>query len=488
MEDKIDSTNLGQPETGLALRYGTILFLFCLLISVILFLILQNYSVIFFTLTIGGFLSWLTGKFIARPITTLLSSLQELKDDNDYSMIEIETKIPEIKKICQEINSLIENKKIISEKMDKQATLSKIEFEDLKIKHNRQVQQYKAIGFVAKAIVSLQETETILQRITQLISDHFGYYHVGIFLIDDSKENANLKATNSEGGLKMLARGHSLKVGKVGIVGYVTDTGEARIASDTGSDAVFFDNPDLPETRSEMALPLKLGDGIIGALDIQSTEPSAFSDEDVNILSTLADQIALVMQNSELFEETRKSLKDLEVINRQYIKSSWEKLPQETNLYGYALNSKGGAPIKEKINSIQKNQSNLNKELSIPIQLRGVTIGSLKIENNKDRSFTNDQVDIALAVADRVAISLENARLLDEASRVAQRERAVGEITTKIRSVNEPQLMIQTALDELKRILQIEQIRISPLKNVSSIGETIDGESEEKSDPGYRTQ
>jgi GAF domain-containing protein len=487
MEEKIGSIYKGPQETRLALRYGISFLLLSIFISGITYQLSRNYLLVLLILPIIGILSWLVAKFIAYPINSIFSITQELLAGNSKTNFKIRTKIPEIIQIVENIKTLTEQAKLISNNSDIQLLLHEKEFEEVKIKHARQIDQYKAIGFVARAIVSLQDTETILQKITQLISEHFGYYHVGIFLLDKSKENAILRATNSDGGLKMMARGHSLLVGKVGIVGFVTEGGEARIASDTGTDAVFFDNPDLPKTRSELSLPLKIGDEIIGALDIQSTETSAFSHEDVSILNTLADQIALVMQNSELYDETRKSLKDIEVINRQYIKSAWEKLPQENDIYGYTLNQNVSSPLRQQIKPGQNSQR-LRNDLSIPIQLRGVTIGSLNLRNNKDQIFSSDQVDVARAVADRVAISLENARLLDEASRVAQRERAVGDITTKIRSANEPQAMIQTALDELKRILQTDQIRISPIKNVPTIDDTSINESHNKSDPGYRTQ
>ena len=146
-------------------------------------------------------------------------------------------------------------------------------------------EQFEAIAEVARVISSIQNQEELLPRITHMISQSFGFYHVGIFLVDEDNQYAILRAANSVGGERMLARQHRLAVGHTGIVGHVTSTGSPRIALDTGADAVFFDNPDLPETRSEMALPLKVGDQIIGALDVQSTEPNSFTQEDINILS-----------------------------------------------------------------------------------------------------------------------------------------------------------------------------------------------------------
>ncbi len=171
--------------------------------------------------------------------------------------------------------------------------------------------QLETVSDVAQQIVTTRDLEALLTSVTRLISERFGYYHVGIFLIDQNKENAVLRAANSPGGQRMLSRQHKLPVGKVGIVGYVTGTGQARIATDVGKDAVFFNNPDLPATRSEMALPLTVNNNIIGAIDIQSTEADAFTTEDIELFNTLAYQVAIAIYNNQLFGETLKALEEV---------------------------------------------------------------------------------------------------------------------------------------------------------------------------------
>ena len=487
MKQKKSSTGL--RKINLTFRYAIIFGVLSLFTSGVTLLFSNNFLTFIVIFPLLGILSWFAGKKLSNPIIDVMSNSQDFLDGIDSQIIKINSKSPEIIRINENIKLLAEQVNAKTKDLENNIILHKKELEEIKKNYHQQIEQYKAIGDVARAIVSLEDPVDILPRIAQLINEYFGYYHVGIFLLDNSQKIAYLRATNSDGGKRMLARGHNLEVGKVGIVGFVTQQGEARIASDTGEDSVFFDNPDLPDTRSEMALPLILGDRVIGALDIQSTATNAFTQEDAALLHTLADQIALVIRNSDLYEEARKSLKDLEVINRKYIDSAWRNLPKEYELFGYSYNSLGSFPIKNQIEPGKKDSNYLNgNELSIPIQLRGVTIGSLKIKNNNNLKFTDDQVGLARAVADRVAIALENARLLDETSRVAQRERSVGEITTKIRSANEPQEMIQTALDELKRILQIDNIKISSINSNKIIDETKDMNSKNKSDPGHRTQ
>ncbi len=194
--------------------------------------------------------------------------------------------------------------------------------------------QLQTVADVARNIVSTRQVDSLLDLVTRLVSDRFGFYHAGVFLLDEAGEFAELRASNSPGGQKMLGRHHKLRVGQVGIVGYVTGTGEPRIATDVGADAVFFNNPDLPGTRSEMALPLKLGDLIIGALDVQSIEPDAFSQEDVALFTTLADQISVAIENANAYEisqQTVEEMKELDRVKSQFLANMSHELRTPLN-------------------------------------------------------------------------------------------------------------------------------------------------------------
>ena len=160
----------------------------------------------------------------------------------------------------------------------------------------------------------LGDPQQLLSRVVDVISQQFGLYHAGLFLVDSSGEWAELRAASSEGGRRMLARGHRLRVGVggigQGIVGHVAARGEARIALDTGADAVFFDNPDLPDTRSEAALPLRVREEIIGVLDVQSVQKAAFDESSIATLQGVADQIAVAVENARLFAQTQATLSE----------------------------------------------------------------------------------------------------------------------------------------------------------------------------------
>jgi GAF domain-containing protein len=329
---------------------------------------------------------------------------------------------------------------------------------------NKRAQQFEAITIVARAISATQNLQELLPQISSVISEQFGFYHVGIFLNDPTDQIAMLAAANSEGGKKMLQRNHQLRIGKQGIVGYVAQTGNSRIALDVGEDANYFDNPELPLTHSEMALPLKAGGRIIGALDIQSTETGAFTDDDFEALSALAEQASLAIQNARLFDQIKKTLSDSESIQRQYIRETWSRLPKEEKLGGFRYSVAGVVPLDDETRIAASETSEDKRRVSVPIILRGETIGTLSVQVQKNEHVSADHIDLIKAVAERVALSAENARLFEETSTRAERERLVSDITTKIRTTNDPQEMIQTAVNELKLALGVTHIEIVPQK------------------------
>ncbi|MFN2269981.1 MAG: methyl-accepting chemotaxis protein [Anaerolineae bacterium] len=171
--------------------------------------------------------------------------------------------------------------------------------------------QQEAAAQVSRAAISVHDPDILLSQAADLISSQFGFYHVGIFLTDETNEHVVLRATNSEGGLQLLADGHKLKMGGQSVVGFVTGTGEARIASDVSTDSVHLQNPMLPETRSEIALPLRIDARVIGALDVQSEQEAAFSENDLTVLQTMADQLAIAVENSRLLKEIQRTVSDL---------------------------------------------------------------------------------------------------------------------------------------------------------------------------------
>ncbi|MEP7136651.1 MAG: GAF domain-containing protein [Chloroflexota bacterium] len=314
----------------------------------------------------------------------------------------------------------------------------------------KRAEQLSIIADVARSAISIQDVDQLLPYVAKLISDRFNVYHVGIFLLDEQSQYSVLRASNSEGGVKMLALGHRLKVGEQGIVGFVTQSGQARIASDVGTDAKYFNNPNLPETHSEIALPLKSGDIVIGALDIQSTQSNAFSQDDISTLSILADQVSIAILNAISHEESQRALREAEAASSQLINQAWKGFTNTIQAKGYRYDGVKS----EALNAAQKSLEGQDT-LLVPVQLRGQTIGHLKLKaSDATRKWTDDERAIIEATAERAALAMEGARLLDQAQKRAARETFLSEVGTKLGTSFQLDSILRDTVEELGQNLK----------------------------------
>jgi GAF domain-containing protein len=224
---------------------------------------------------------------------------------------------------------------------------------------------------------------------------------------------------------------------------------------------MYFSNPDLPETRSEMAIPLRVAGNVIGALDVQSTQTNGFSPEDIGVLTTLADQIAVAIENARLFGETRQALDESRTMFERYSQQEWSSFARQARQSAFLFDGKHvvpleGPPSRETVEELlQSGRPWLERPTStiaIPIKLRGQTIGVLDIRaKNGNRTWKQEEIAMLEAAAERAALALENARLIESAQRRAARERAIGEISSRIGSMSNLESILQTAVEELGR-------------------------------------
>lgn len=359
-----------------------------------------------------------------------------------------------------------------SRSTSRQLSVSNTELNELRVDLEQRVEartselrkratQLEAVSSVARTITLVQDINTLLPDIAKLVSQQFGFYHVGIFLVDETHDFAILRAANSEGGQRMLRRDYRLLIDSNSIVGYTIATGEPRTALNVEADSVYFANPELPDTRSEMALPLRTGGRTIGALDVQSSDTQAFAQEDIAVLTTLADQIAVAIENARLFGEARKALSESKTTFEKYIKQEWSNFSNQARHPGFVFDGKQVTPldtqIKRKHTKLVSQTGSLSLDkasatIAVPIKLRGQTIGVLDVRSKKgERDWTQDEIALLEAAAERAALALENARLVESAQRRASRERAIGEISARIGAVTHVESILQTAVEELGR-------------------------------------
>ncbi len=342
----------------------------------------------------------------------------------------------------------------------------------------RRAVQLQAAAEVARDATATRELGDLLNNTVNLVRDRFGFYHAGIFLVDEPGEYAVLRAATGEAGRQMLERGHKLKVGEVGIVGYVTGTGQPRIALDVGADAVHFQHPLLPETRSEMALPLKVGERVIGALDVQSTQEAAFDEDDVRVLQTMADQLAVAIENTRLLHATRQTVRELEAAYGRYTQDAWSAFMRGTrHSHGYRYRPLGVEPVTEQYpearEALQQGHSVVTaaqpeatdngqgpiNALATPIKLRDQVIGVLNLRS-ENKPISPEAVSLVEEVANRLALALENARLFDEARLHATRERALNQMMARFARSFDIDTVLQTAVRELGQLPHVAEVSV----------------------------
>ncbi len=432
---------------------------------------------------VAGSLGLVIPRRIVRPLLALQEGVREFSAGRLDHVVEVRTG-DEIQDLAESFNQMAQNLRTSRAELERwtQELEGRVEARTRELAETteqmrRRAVQLQASGEVAHAIASVRDLDELLTDVTRLISERFGWYHVGIFLVDDQGEYAVLHAANSRGGRRMLERGHRLQVGQVGIVGSVTGSGEPRIALDVGEDAVYFDNPDLPETRSEMALPLMVGDRVIGALDVQSREAAAYDEEDVLILSNLADQVAVAIENARLFEQTQRALEEVQKLHRQYVTREWTGVTEREQDLVYEYRRAGLPPLADLVPPEMElalsqrdvvalsdlaeldgdnghGDGTARAALAAPIKLRDEVIGVLDLqEADAPRQWTDDEVALVRAISDQVALALENARLLEAEQQQRQAAEALREAAIVLSSTLEFDQLMQTILDQIARVI-----------------------------------
>jgi GAF domain-containing protein/HAMP domain-containing protein len=240
---------------------------------------------------------------ITRPLVGLTITANQLATGDLSREVPHTDRQDEIGTLARTFSQMSQQLRELITRLEERVAERTRQWQEANFRLQRRAIQLEASSQVARAITSILNLDALLAQIVSLIRDRFGFYHAGIFFLDESGDWAVLRQATGDAGQRMLSRKHQLAVGGQSIVGWVTANRQPRVALDVGADAVHFKNPDLPYTRSEMALPLIVGDRLLGALDVQSIEEAAFDEEDVAILSLMADQIAVAIENALKFSQ-----------------------------------------------------------------------------------------------------------------------------------------------------------------------------------------
>jgi GAF domain-containing protein/HAMP domain-containing protein len=321
---------------------------------------------------------------------------------------------------------------------------------------------------VGHAVSSILDVDLLIQEVVELIHERFGLYYVGLFLADEAGEWAVLQAGTGEAGRAMLARGHRLRIGLEGMIGWSIANAQARVALYAEEDAVRTATPELPDTRSEAALPLRSRGRVLGALTIQHDQPNAFDDDAIAVLQSMADHVAVALDNARLFTESQATLETTRRIYSELRREAWVELLRFQPNLGYRSHAGGTTPIGEPRRTdgeralrggitIQGDATGAEDgfPLAVPIKVRDDVIGVLDTYKPAEAGeWTPEEISLLETLTEQLGEALESARLYQETQRRAAREQLTREITDKMRRATSVEGIVQTAVDELFHVIK----------------------------------
>jgi GAF domain-containing protein len=357
--------------------------------------------------------------------------------------------------------------------------------------------QLETAGQVSRAASSELDPDELVQQVVDLIRERFDLYYVGLFLVseagpgngaDAAREELVLKAGTGVAGRWMLSQGYKVEIGDGSAVGQCAAIGQAQTRLSLDGESVDSAGGLLTQTRSEIALPLRSRGRVMGALDVHSVESEAFSREDIAVLQTMADQIAITIDNAHLFAELRKWLREMEESQRLYVREQWTDLaarqispfyerarPDAVPLTDAALSEAEGVALRrEMVVKLGGDEGAGEVALVTPITLRGQIIGALGLQEVEDRrQWTEDEIALIEAVADQMALAIENVRLLEETRQLAGWEQTLSDMTVRFSRSLDTDTLLQTAIHELGDLLQVDEVsvHIGPSADLVSAGD-----------------
>ena len=445
--------------------------------------------------------SWLGIPLIVNENAVGSIILQDLEQENAFSDLTLQT----LASISQQVAGFVYTAGIIDDM-------------------HRQLLQVQTASEIAREISSALNLDELLLKAVDLIHDRFNFYHASIFLVEPSENVAVIREATGEAGAQMKRVGHKLPVGSKSIVGYVSGQGEPLVVNDITKDATYLPNPMLPDTRAEAAIPLKVGDRILGVLDVQSTSPYSFRPSDINTFQTLSDQLAIAVNNTELFAEIQEHLSQHRLLHHittsaasgttleEALTSAVKGLQvtlggdrvaillsdeERKNLVvkawvGYSENATNlNIPIGSgitgwvaahrkplRVNDISQDtryiqvSSNTRSELAIPLIFRNDILGVLNVESEQIGAYNENDEEMLGTLAGSLAAIIANARLVDQIRKQAERERLLNEISSKIRRSTDMQTILSTTIQELHRVTGARKTQITIGTTVEELNDT----------------
>ncbi|MGH7488403.1 MAG: GAF domain-containing protein [bacterium] len=305
-------------------------------------------------------------------------------------------------------------------------------------------------------MAQIENVPDLLETVVNATAEQFGFYHVGLYLLDERKKNAFLQAASSVAGQQLIGQGFRVEPDRSNAINLVTESRKPYIASEAAGNN-FLKDPNFPQTRSRMVLPLAVRAEVIGLLDMQSEQLKTFHAEDAEMLQTLADLVAISIDNIRLVDETQALVLQLESYTSAQTSETWSKFASR-HAPAYQYTPAGIRPLF----SSHKPDETSGEGLQIPLVLHGQNIGNIRLRRKGSaQSWTEKERELIEKIADQVSLALENSRLVDEAQKNAQRDQLITNISSRVRETLDVESVIRTAATELRKVFDLKEAEIS---------------------------
>ena len=398
--------------------------------SIEVFGALRTQTILFsaFALLLGASFSYFVFRAVSDPVNNLIKTFDKI-EQGDLSQRVSVSATDELGIVTMQFNRMVSRLEVLQNTLEAQVA--------------ERTKQLTALNEVARVSSSILDPNELLTKVINLFTNQFGYYYAAIYLVDSSEKWAELREATGDAGNVLKQNHHRLEISGRSMVGTAIRERSPRIAQVASEEKQRYENPLLPYTRSEIALPMIAGDRVLGALNVQSTKEADFGLHVIETMQSMAGQLAIAMENARLFQDAQQSIHEMRAIQQQYLLEAWNEFSSQ----GEGIEYEVGDQVD--VNS---------KKIEVPISLRDQVLGQIMLESNE--AWTPEQESLVNAVATQAAIALENARLVSESRQVAMRERMLAEINSKIWSSTTIEGILQTVVKELGRRLDVSTTTI----------------------------
>ncbi|RME51484.1 MAG: GAF domain-containing protein [Caldilineae bacterium] len=408
---------------------------------------------------VAGLGAALLGRAIAAPLAALAEAARHLAAGDFGVALPVHTQ-DEVGQLARAFNAMAEQIRQLVESLEKRV--------------QERTRALETSADISRRLTTILDINELLQYVVSSLQQVFGYYHVHIYLVDETTGELVMREGSGKIGRQLKAAGHKLQPGQ-GIVGGVASKGRAFLAEDVDTVPQFFRNPLLPKTQSELAVPLRKGEKVLGVLDIQSDEKGGLSRNDLVLTQSIADQLAVAVDNARLFEETQTAMKQVEILNRRLTHEAWGEIRRKTRASEYVFAPGGVAPApddwlpamrqairqKKLVQYSQKGNGQMPAtDIALPLILRGEVIGVIGIERPADHPWLEDELNAVQTLGEQIALALDTARLARETEKAAWRDRVVSETTARVWSSAEVEAVMRTAVAQLGEKLGASEVVI----------------------------